>query len=64
VPTWPPICRPAADIDVLVGCIRQPNGFAEDRCDRLLEMDVNPLLVTAERCIAADVLIRETVAWP
>ena len=53
---------PAADIDALVGCIRRLIGYAEDHRDRLLEMDVNPLLVTAGRCVAADVLIRETVA--
>ena len=54
--------RPAADIDALVACIRQLAGFAEERHARLLEMDVNPLMVTAHRCVAADVLIRETIS--
>ena len=35
-------------------------GFAEARCERLLVMDVNPLLIIADRCIAAHVMIRET----
>jgi succinyl-CoA synthetase beta subunit len=54
--------KPAADMDTLIGCIRRLIEFAEERHERLLEMDVNPLLVTAGRCIAADVLIRETIS--
>ncbi|MFZ9036605.1 MAG: hypothetical protein ACO3DT_00930 [Gammaproteobacteria bacterium] len=35
--------------------------FAASRHDRLLEMDVNPLMITPDRCIAADVTIRQAV---
>ena len=35
--------------------------FTASRHDRLLKMDVNPLMITADRCIAADVMIREAV---
>jgi len=54
--------RPAADIDRLVAAIRALADFAAARHERLLEMDINPLLVTPRRCIAADVLMREVVA--
>ena len=33
--------------------------FAEDQQATLLEMDINPLMVTSEQCIAADIMIRE-----
>jgi acyl-CoA synthetase (NDP forming) len=52
--------RPAADIDLVIGSIRALVGFAESRHDRLLEIDINPLMITPGACIAADVMMRET----
>ena len=53
--------KPAADIETVVGSIRALAEFAAERHDELLEMDVNPLMITPDRCIAADVMIREAV---
>jgi acyl-CoA synthetase (NDP forming) len=53
--------KPAADIDCVTTSIRRLIDLAEARRDCLVEMDINPLMVTASRCIAADVLICETV---
>lgn len=54
--------KPAADIDVVVGSIRAIVELAEARHESLLEMDINPLLVTPERCVAVDVMLHETVS--
>ena len=35
--------------------------FAARHQGELLEMDVNPLMITPDRCIAADVTIRQAV---
>jgi len=51
--------KPAADIETVVSSIRALIDFAADRHHRLLEMDVNPLMITPARCIAVDVMIRE-----
>lgn len=53
--------KPAADMQQLVATVRGLVELAESRGDRLLEMDINPLLVTPTRCVAADILLRETV---
>jgi len=53
--------KPAADIDAVIASIRCLIDLAEARHKRLVEMDINPLMVTPQRCIAADVLIRETI---
>ena len=53
--------NPAADIETVVGSIRALIEFAAKRHEGLLEMDVNPLMITPDRCIAADVMIREAV---
>ena len=53
--------KPAADMNCVIASIRRLVDLAEARRDCLVEMDINPLMVTADRCIAADVLIRETV---
>jgi len=50
--------KPAANIDVIVKAIRSMVNFAEDNRDSLLEMDINPLMVTEKSCVAADVMIR------
>ncbi len=53
--------KPAADIDAIVSGIRAIINLAELRHERLIEMDINPLMVTPQACIAADVMIRETI---
>ena len=50
-----------ADIELVVDSIAALVKFAEARQDSLLEMDVNPLMVTPERCVAADIMIREAL---
>ncbi len=52
--------KPAADIDRIVGCIRNLIDFAATHHASLVEMDINPLMITPDECIAADVMIRET----
>jgi acyl-CoA synthetase (NDP forming) len=51
--------RPVADVDKIIATICAVTEFAEENCDSLVEMDINPLMVTPDRCIAVDVLIRE-----
>ncbi|MDH3634945.1 MAG: acetate--CoA ligase family protein [Gammaproteobacteria bacterium] len=51
--------KPAVDIDMLVTSIRALVNFAAAQNRSLVEMDINPLMVTLDRCIAADVMIRE-----
>jgi len=53
--------KPAADIQTVVGSIRALIDFAAGRHHWLLEMDVNPLMITPDRCVAVDVMIREVV---
>ncbi len=52
--------KPAADVGRIVGCIRDLIDFAATHRASLVEMDVNPLMITPDACIAADVMIRET----
>ncbi|MCZ6669042.1 MAG: acetate--CoA ligase family protein, partial [Gammaproteobacteria bacterium] len=54
--------KPKVDIGPIVDTIRLVASFAETHCDSLVEMDINPLLVTREKCIAADVMICEADA--
>lgn len=51
--------RPAADIEQVVSSIRALVDFAAAHHCSLVEMDINPLMVTRDRCIAVDVMIRE-----
>ena len=51
----------AADIELVVASIRALINFAENHHDNLVEMDINPLLVTPDRCVVADVMIRESI---
>ncbi|MDH3760189.1 MAG: acetate--CoA ligase family protein [Gammaproteobacteria bacterium] len=53
--------RPAADVGSVVDSIRALVDFAESHQASLLEMDINPLMVTPDRCVVADVMIREAV---
>lgn len=52
--------KPAADVELVIGAIRAVIDFAAAHHATLLEMDINPLMITPDRCIAADVMIRET----
>jgi hypothetical protein len=51
--------KPAADIELVVNSIRVLVDFTATHHRSLVEMDINPLMVTCDRCIAADVMIRE-----
>ena len=50
--------RAAADLDALVAAIRAVADYAGEHAARLLELDVNPLLVDERGCVAVDALIR------
>ncbi|MBT9238053.1 acetate--CoA ligase family protein [Pseudomonas sp. MG-2] len=50
--------RPAADLDALVAAIRAVADYACENAGRLLELDVNPLMVGAHGTTAVDALIR------
>lgn len=50
--------RPAADLDALVAAIRAVADYACENAGRLLELDVNPLMVGAQGTTAVDALIR------
>ncbi|MGE8144358.1 acetate--CoA ligase family protein [Pseudomonas frederiksbergensis] len=49
---------PAVDMPALVRAIRSVADYAGENADRLLELDVNPLLVNAQGAVAVDALIR------
>ncbi len=50
--------RPAANIDAVVDAILAVARYAGDHADRLEELEINPLIVTEDRAIIADALIR------
>jgi acyl-CoA synthetase (NDP forming) len=50
--------RPRADVAQIVDAIEAIACFAQAHADRLQELDVNPLIVTAQEVTAADALIR------
>ncbi len=50
--------RPAVSMEALVAAIRAVAEFACEHAERLLELDVNPLLADAEGALAVDALIR------
>jgi len=49
--------KPAADMKKLVASIMAIANFAEANRDRLLELDVNPLMVRADGAVAVDALV-------
>lgn len=49
---------PAVDMPALVRAIRAVADYACENAERLLELDVNPLLVNADGALAVDALIR------
>ncbi|WP_423908160.1 acetate--CoA ligase family protein [Candidatus Spongiihabitans sp.] len=52
--------RPKCDMDSLVKTIIGLAEFAEANADRLIEMDINPLMVLPDGAVAADALLRIT----
>ncbi len=53
--------KPAVDPNMVVSSILQLAEYAALQRDSLLELDVNPLMVTTSGCIAADVMMHEIV---
>src|SRR5262249_62129110 len=49
--------KPAADMGALVKSIMAIAAFAEANRDKLLELDVNPLMVRADGAVAVDALV-------
>ena len=62
--TWPLVTgyrgRPAGDVDALLDAVMAVVAYAQANADRLLELDVNPLLVLpkGQGVLAVDALIR------
>lgn len=50
--------RPAADMERVIDAVMAIAAYALAERDRLVELDVNPLLVTATEAVAADALVR------
>jgi len=46
------------DLEAVVEAVMAVQAFAAAEADRLIELDINPLIVTPERAVAADALIR------
>ncbi len=49
---------PAGDLDAVLDAIEAIARYAEANSDTLIELDVNPLIVTPDAAVAADALIR------
>ncbi len=49
---------PAADRRAILAAARAVDAFAAAEAHRLAELDINPLIVTADAAVAADALIR------
>ena len=62
--SWPLVCgyrgRPAGDVEALLDAVDAILAYAQAQAERLLELDVNPVLVLARGLgvVAVDVLIR------
>jgi len=50
--------RPRARLDPVLDAIMAVAGFAQAHADRLLELDVNPLIVGPDHATAVDALVR------
>jgi acetate---CoA ligase (ADP-forming) len=50
--------RTPGDVDAVVRAVMAVQAFAVANADRLLELDVNPLIVTPSGAVAADALVR------
>lgn len=60
--------RKAADLDAIIAAVMALQSFAKAHAGRLIELDINPLIATANGALAADALIRladaDTAAAP
>lgn len=54
----------AVDVRAIVRAVSAVARYAVDHADRLLELDVNPLVVTATRAVAVDATIRRVTEVP
>jgi len=52
--------KPSCDLDLLLDAILSIARFAQSNRERLLELDVNPLMIGEHRVVAADVMIHQT----
>ena len=52
------------DQDRLVDIVRRVSELAADGCDRIAEIDVNPLICAGSRQVAVDALIVRRAAAP
>ena len=50
--------KPAADLEAIVSAVLAVQRFVAAQADRLEELDINPLMATAEGAVAVDALIR------
>ena len=53
--------KPAGDVEAAIDAIAAIAGFALAQRDSLIELDVNPLIVTSQGATAADVLLRRAM---
>lgn len=51
--------RPAADMEALLAAVRAVQGYVGSHPGRIAEVEINPLLCTPTRAVAADALIRK-----
>jgi acetyl-CoA synthetase len=59
---WPLLAGyrgPGADVDAVVAAVEAVLAYAAAHADRLVEMEVNPLVVRTEGAVAVDALIRK-----
>ncbi len=56
--------RPRAPLDTVVGAVMAISRYAGAHADRLIELDVNPLVITPTSAVAVDALIREVSNSP
>ena len=50
--------QPAADLEAVIDTVIAVQKFALDHADKLIELDINPLLVKPDGAVAVDALIR------
>jgi acyl-CoA synthetase (NDP forming) len=48
--------QPGVDIEAIVDLVRRVSTLAEDRSDALIELDLNPVIVSATGAVVADAL--------
>ena len=50
--------RPVADLNALVAAVLAVQDFVVQHAERLVELEINPLIVTPDRAVAVDALMR------